>query len=177
MKYNKFGYLGAVLLIALSVYFVSLAASPAPTVKTARFDAGMEYYTSWASIDSSVANYYSDYFDISNIDYKVQADKMIISYSYLTTGGTSDSLTLTLEGKDANDVVQSLGTTILVGSTTGGATFATVDPTTYMLANIRYRLTHVQQGTPNHNANGGTLKISGYYPDLDVIPSSGQVRW
>lgn len=156
---------------------LSVAVSIAPEVKIAKYNAGQEFYTSWSSVDSTVSAYETDKFDISTIDGQLQGSALNISYSLTSTGGTADSVLLSLIGVDANGIEQVLGTKILIGSTTGGATFTTLS-TTLTLANVKYKITNNQgTGAAATNRAGMILYISGYFPKVDDIPETGTVKW
>ena len=151
--------------------------SAAPTVNIKKFDAGLEWYTNWSSLDSTVTTYETNTFDISVIDGQLQGSALNISYSLTSTGGTADSVLLTLVGVDANDVEQTLGTKVLIGSTTGGATFTTLS-TTLTLPKVKYKLTNNQgTGSAATNRAGMILLLSGYFPKVDDIPQTGEIKW
>lgn len=173
--------LSLLLVLFITTYFVtnteSQVASNAPTVNTKKWDAGIEYYTSWTALDSLVSSYSTEYFDISQIDGQLQGAAMNISYSYTTPGNTADSLLLTLEGKDANGNVHALGTKILIGSTTGAPTLTTLS-TTLTLPFVRFTITNnAGTGAAATNRNATGFNIEGYFPKLDDIPAGGKTRF
>lgn len=176
MKKSKIIF-AIVLVMALSIAYISNINSTvttiAPEVKVKKYDAGLMFYTAWSAVDSATT-YESDYFDISAIDGAIQGSTIKIGYSYTTPGNTSDSLTLTLQGKDANDVVYSLGTALLIGSTSGTATLTTLSVTN-SLPFVNFKVANTSQITNNRDCTG--LTISAYNAVVDNIPQSGSVRW
>lgn len=175
MKKSKIIF-AIVLVMALSIAYISNLTSQvsttAPEVEIAKYDAGQAFYTSWSALDSATT-YETDYFDISTIDGAIQGSTIKIFYSYTTPGNTSDSLTLTLQGKDKNDVVYSLGTVTLIGSTTGAATITTLSVTN-SYAWVNFKVANAGS-VANRDCTG--FKLTGYNAVIDNIPQSGSVRW
>lgn len=176
MKITKIIF-AVVMVLTLSVAYISnlqsTAATNAPTVNKKTYDAGQEWYTGWSAIDSATT-YETEYFDMSTIDGQLQGAALTVTYSYTTPGNTSDTLTLTLQGRDGNDVVHSLGTALLFGSTTGTASLTTLS-VTRSLAFCNFKVSNTSQNTPNRDCTG--LTISGYFPEVDDIPPQGKIDY
>lgn len=176
MKITKIIF-AVVVMIALSIAYISNIQSTvstiAPTVKVKNYDAGQEWYTSWSAVDSATT-YETEYFDASTIDGQLQGAALTVTYSYTTPGNTSDTLTLTLQGKDGNDVVHSLGTALLFGSTSGVATLTTLS-VTRSLPFCNFKVANTSQTTNNRDCTG--LTISGYFPKVDDIPPTGHIKF
>lgn len=176
MKIAKIMFAVAVMIL-LSVAYItniqSTVSTVAPTVKVKTYDAGQEWYTSWSAVDSATT-YETEYFDMSTIDGQLQGAALTVTYSYTTPGNTSDTLTLTLQGKDANDVVHSLGTALLFGSTTGTATLTMLSVTRSM-AMCNFKVSNTSQITNNRDCTG--LTLGGYFPKVDDLPPVGRIKY
>lgn len=174
MKITKIIF-AVVMVLTLSVAYISnlqsTAASNAPTVNIKTYDAGQEWYTGWSALDSATTAE-TEYVDISTIDGQLQGAALTVTYSYTTPAGTGDTLILTLQGKDGNDVVHSLGTASLIGSTTGAATLTTLS-VTRSLAFVNYKVAN--NSSANRDCTG--LTISGYFPKVDDIPPQGKIDY
>jgi len=174
MKITKIIFAVAVMIVFSIAYITNIqstVSTVAPTVKVKSYDAGQEWYTSWSAVDSATT-YETEYVDMSTIDGQLQGAAMTVTFSYTTPGGTGDTLILALQGKDGNDIVHSLGTALLVGSTTGAATLTTLS-ITRSLPFCNFKVTN--NSSANRDCTGFT--VSGYFPKVDDIPPQGKIDY
>ena len=169
-------------LLILSSTFINNEAVAQRTVTKTNYDQGVMFCVSFPDVDST-KTYYSEYFDWSMIDGYADGSlgstalvKWPMSMSFTATGGTADSLNISLEGKDGNDNVITLATTLVIGSTTGSATWTSITYTEpQVLPFVRFKIANATQST--NMRNNAVLELCLYAPRLDGYLPNGNIRW
>lgn len=151
------------------------------TMNTRYFDQGKEYYCTFPDVDST-KTLYTKYFDWSDIDgyadliYGTSSSVWTLAYTYTSTGGTSDSLNVTIQGEDGNGNVHDIATVLIRGSTNGASAWASIAYTApQVLPNVRIKIAGATQTTANRN--NAVVDLAIYAPRRDEAIPNGNIRW